>query len=753
MSVSNLPTWQGKTILSPIFMDEIERESRSNSKYLKLFLKKVKIDDLSMSTQVYNSFISLLYSIVQVKRRNGFYYSMFLIFRESRGLPCQLFPQDLELSVMDHQTEQKFSLLFSEKLLKLLYPNSEEVFSAQSSEKKLSISFLSKESLRAFYDYTYRGRFRTNSLPVLKELLELAKKLEDPEFEHLIKQQICSFFLKVDQDAFEPELLEDFEHEFTEEFLKMRNVAFGRLCNGNFHINITDFMNLFSKENAKILDFIKNLIDILNVNSDQIGTLSLIKKDYRLAIIGLRLPETFNPFSLSLRDFQNLCYCFPNAGSDLSLLEGVSLKPGDEEKYFYYILKGLIALFKNEQQEAQNFVEQAISLKPNNYLAYSLLIHRSISKEENFSYLEKALQHYNEDIKVSASIHFFRGFTFLTTDPEKAILCFKKSLEMHPKNNFGNLCLAKVLNKEGRLEEAKHYFKQALRCGCQNFVNDLPEMVDLLNIFDKQSEIEELKKILIGFLKYGEGNIVYLTLLGALYRKFDQPAALKTFKEALPFVQETQSLGCFFALLGDAQLSCGQDPEEAYQNLEKALRLDPESWICQYLLGDFFMESDLTSYDLDKAIPLLEAAYAKKPLNYEILESLSTAYGFAERVNEGISLLNKALLDSRNDPKFAAILANLLKNFGTSNELDEQLERMWEIYQPETLRLIRLPEFAKMMEDFKREREMEETEYSLNTSGKRLKGKEKIDPRKKSRTEDLSQNDGNKTPEKRDEGV
>ena len=212
---------------------------------------------------------------------------------------------------------------------------------------------------------------------------------------------------------------------------------------------------------------------------------------------------------------------------------------------------------------------------------------------------------------------------------DKALLFYKKALEIHPENNLANIKLGSVHYEQNNNDQAIASYKQALK----NNPND-PHINYNLGLTYMRKE--EWTNAIEHFAKTIELNPCHeqaYTHLGAMYEKINKH-------------------------------------HDAVEPYKKAVELNPNSFDNQHQLGNILRHVEL----LDQAIEPYRKALEYQPRNIHIMMDLANILNMLNRNEESLELYKNIVEINPN-------AVSALYNFGFTLKKVGQLERALEVYQ------------------------------------------------------------------------
>jgi arylsulfatase A-like enzyme/tetratricopeptide (TPR) repeat protein len=191
---------------------------------------------------------------------------------------------------------------------------------------------------------------------------------------------------------------------------------------------------------------------------------------------------------------------------------------------------------------------------------------------------------------------------------------------------------AEILEREGNLAGSAKVYGQILEQNPQSPVN----YVNLALILAKMNQFEEAVRILERGLAALPGSLTLLSRLGHTYM------VMGRLQKSLDVWQAVLVINPQYF---DGLLACGWildimgKKQEAREYLEKALKVEPEN----VFLRKTYAMNLASSGNLKEAIAVFEDLKQEYPGDYEVLQDLGIAYGYAGDINKAIDVLKAAV--------------------------------------------------------------------------------------------------------------
>jgi tetratricopeptide (TPR) repeat protein len=191
---------------------------------------------------------------------------------------------------------------------------------------------------------------------------------------------------------------------------------------------------------------------------------------------------------------------------------------------------------------------------------------------------------------------------------------------------------AELLEREGNLAESARIYGEILERNRKSPVN----YVNLALIQAKMNQFGEAIRTLESGIAAIPGSVTLLSrqahtymVMGRLQKSLDAWQAVLIIDPA--YFDGLLASGWILDLMGKK--------EEARGYLEKALAVEPENTF----LRKAYAMNLATSGNLKEAIAVYERLKQENPADYEVLQNLGIAYGYAGEINSAIDVLKKAV--------------------------------------------------------------------------------------------------------------
>lgn len=661
------------------FQKKAEKK-RANIRYqkypkdLRLFLKHINLKTTQFdSSQVYHSFLKLLTETELSEENRNLNILILKKFREVHGLPSEVFRKDLRLVITSKDSGEKIALPFSSYLIRRSYPFLENYLKKGTSKTKneIYLGSFSKEFLELFQRFLFSGKITPStdaqaSSAALSELIFFARFLEDSELESkAIDYLFEAYFDPKEEQNFDSEIFKECGREFTERYLQNKAISFGRYNNQSFEIGLNDFISLFSRQNSKVLPFIRHFIDGVSWEKGEIGKLSLIKGVYRNAITFISFDPNTTPENLPLAaDFKVLKYCFPNAEFENAFLANLIFQEEGSKTLLHYVT-GLLDLSEGKLASAEENFERVLTRKPDNiptHTRLALLCNSPTSTE----YLIKKQR---KDLK-NGLLCITLGLLSKST-PDMASFYLQEGLKKHPKHGGALLELVFLFNKEQNFQNVKKTFLKLLKLNFDLSIS--PELAfELVPSLDSPKAQNLALNYLWSALKSYPKNSLLLALIGEIFRK------QKKFHEAEYYLTRASKISKEAPILVSlAQTQSEMGLTSAKEQFQLAVRFNPNNISAHLAYGKYL---EAMQGDLDEILKLYLTAYSLNPKYTESGSILSdflikyTSEKFQdEYLEEEDGLL--AALDLIDKPQMVETIFELIKSKTTFRSKDLLLKR------------------------------------------------------------------------------
>ena len=267
-----------------------------------------------------------------------------------------------------------------------------------------------------------------------------------------------------------------------------------------------------------------------------------------------------------------------------------------------------VALDRGENKKAIRNLQQALSLKPDNLMAYGMLV-KVLLSENRIEEAISASQEAQRRDPTSPWTHYWAGQAHLQNENyEQARQCYEKSVTIAPEFRKSYHPLAIACRKLGDTESADRYF-QMFASLKESQLSDLRETrlkhSDLTTqqdrvasldfaigkLWEQQADLAKSEMYWLRARAVSPSHIESRVSLVERLVKQDRLADAVVVAEELIAIQpansrvrrQTASLLCRFA----SQLQANHETPQAIAHLERAMQLDPENLDAKKLLDQF----------------------------------------------------------------------------------------------------------------------------------------------------------------------
>ena len=344
----------------------------------------------------------------------------------------------------------------------------------------------------------------------------------------------------------------------------------------------------------------------------------------------------------------------------------------------------------NEDEKALPFYQKIIDLFPHSISAMNSMggIFRRLKRyDESVEILKKAL----EENKELGTLNYTLGFTYremgkfdegidcfeivvnenpndvlaynhlgsiyaAKEDFEKAILIYKKGLQIDQNHPILNYNIAHSYESLGQYPDAIRSYEAALRTR-PGWAEAIHDFSDLLLRCDKTKEAQNL---VMRSIKLYPNDSKMLCILGYIFlTQYDFDAAEKSFKKAKKINPEDVSI---LSGLTEA-LEKGEKIEEALQTIEEALYLDPENLSLQKQE----ISTLLSSKDYEEAFKKIDTLCKLNEDDVQLLDLYSQYYACMNDVESTNYYHNKI---AKIDKNYKKHILSAAKRFSQIGEID-----------------------------------------------------------------------------------
>jgi len=314
----------------------------------------------------------------------------------------------------------------------------------------------------------------------------------------------------------------------------------------------------------------------------------------------------------------------------------------------------------NHLAEARRAFERELNFPPPD--TYSLYYLGRIFQAEGNT--PAAIQHFEKAARISPILDVFErlGNVHLQTgNVELAIEYLEKGVQLHPDRGDAHYLLARAYLRAGRNHDARQQFAltNRLKAEDRQAIRDLLECEDYL----KQNRAEEALRVARNLAQSSDADV--LLALGKTLGQYRQHQdALKVLERAASlqssFFEAHFNMGLTLAAL--------KDIPRAVEALNEAVRLKPESYDAQILLGTILVES---GKDDEGAIRHLRKAAEIRGENPRLLALLGMRYTQSRYYTAAITALSKAV---QLDPANPEIRFLLLQAHDRNQDYEDSLK-------------------------------------------------------------------------------
>ena len=369
--------------------------------------------------------------------------------------------------------------------------------------------------------------------------------------------------------------------------------------------------------------------------------------------------------------------------------------------------------FKKDYDHAINYYQEALKLAADPKIRASILSNIGNiflirdNNDEAIRYCEKALKQDEslEGVWLNYAIAYVNKSNY-----EKAIINFKKVLELNEKNFKANFLTGDSYHHSKNFDDALKYYEKALKLAINN--NEKSNVwanIGLLN--NDKLDFERAKESYEKAICFNKVNTIALNNLGLIYNNLGEiDKAIICFERAIKIEPNNDN---FWNNLGESYNKLKQF-DKAIEYCEKAIELNPDSDAAYANLGNSYGNmkefgkaievskksidlnpNSLTAYvnlgniyllksEFDKAINYYNKVLEIEPSNFEANVNMGTAYYNINDITNAIKWYIKALeVDARGNNKATALynLGILYLDIEDNQKAIENLEKCLEIHE------------------------------------------------------------------------
>lgn len=334
--------------------------------------------------------------------------------------------------------------------------------------------------------------------------------------------------------------------------------------------------------------------------------------------------------------------------------------PGQQQRAEQLIRLGIDALQAHRFDDAEGYLQHAVSIEPNNPLLHNCLgiTHRSRGR------LAQAIESYQTAVRCKAD--YFEAYNNLgvayeaSGDNRAAIDSYREALRFSPDfvaacNNLGN-----ALTKEGILDEAVASFDRALQLQ-PNFVaahnNRGLALSELGRLADAEASFREALRYQPGFAE------AYLNLGNVFARQQRVESAAECFRLAINSAPNFAPAHC---CLGNTLVD-QRRPEDALKSYETALQIKPDYAEASFGAGNAHKELG----DIEASVASFREAIRCRPTYAEAYNNLGNVLGVQGDIAEAAACFEKAVAIK---PDYLVAHNNLGNLYRLQDRLDEARE-------------------------------------------------------------------------------
>lgn len=332
-----------------------------------------------------------------------------------------------------------------------------------------------------------------------------------------------------------------------------------------------------------------------------------------------------------------------NAAKEIEKL--IEALPGEAR---YYSILAELYLSTGENEKALAAYKKVLELDPSNpyiHISLSDYYRKEGDQEKAYDYLKQGFsnQALEIDTKVNILLAYYTANEFYDEKKDEAFELSNILVETHPDDPKAYSIRADLLYQGKEFDSARVALRKVLSLDSSRYLVWEQLLFANSELKDFEAMGSDSKKTIRLF---PQQPLPYLFSAVSSFQEKDYDEAIDALERGIRFVVDNELLkGQFYSYLGDAYHEKGED-EKAFENYEKALRIDPDNSI---VLNNYAYYLSLQNKDLEKALEMAEKAVELDPDNGSNQDTYSWIFYKLGRYEEAREWIEKSLKNHNED--------------------------------------------------------------------------------------------------------